>query len=234
MAEQLPLSLSSPEHATFENFCAAASPSVVSLLQSLTRTEGPELLYLWGGEGVGKSHLLHASCNWLQQQGMQPLFLPLGTLSSYPAASAMSLLQGLERYAVVVLDDLERVVGSAPWEEMLFHLLNHARDHGQRVVVAAAAPLVELKLGLPDLRSRLGEAVVEQVEALSGEEKWVVLQQRAASRGMALSDEVVAFLMKRTPRDFYTLFQLLEQLDRQTLARQRKITIPFVKELLAL
>jgi DnaA family protein len=48
---------------------------------------------------------------------------------------------------------------------------------------------------------------------------------------MEMGDEVVNFLMQRTARDFHTLFALLDRLDRETLIAQRKITIPFVKQL---
>ena len=234
MGEQIPFPLSRPEHATFDNFHGVLARPVVSLLQRLGQQQAPHLLYLWGGEGIGKSHLLDACCHHLQQQGEPTLFLPLQQFSQYASESAMDLLAGTERYRLIVLDDLQSVAGDRHWEETLFHLLNQARDRGQSLLIAAAKPLSELGLQLPDLRSRLSEAVVEQLQSLSGEEKWQVVQQRAEARGMRISDEVVTFLINRTPRDFHALFELLEQLDHQTLAAQRKITIPFVKELLAL
>lgn len=234
MGEQIPFSLSTQEHATFENFFAAAGHPVLSLLQSLGGEDAPRLIYLWGAAGGGKSHLLSASCSRLEQQGVRTLYLPMKVLSQQPGKRALTLLEGLSIYSVVVLDDLDAVVGTPHWEETLFHLLNQTGDQQQQLVISGQMPVAELDIQLPDLRSRLGEAVSGQLQPLSAEEKWKVLQQRAEVRGMKISDEVAHFLMQRTARDFHALFALLERLDRETLAAQRKITIPFVKELLRL
>ncbi len=234
MSRQIPFPLSGQEHATFENFFATEKQPLLSILKSLGSGEVPRLLYLWGGAGSGKSHLLHACCSRLEQQGVPALYLPLKLLSQQPSDRALTLLEGLSSYRVFVVDDLQQVVGERNWEEMLFHLLNQARDQQQVVVMSGRKPFAELGIGLPDLRSRLGEAVVEQLQPLSGEEKWSVLQQRAGARGMEISDEVVNYLIKRTPRDFHALFRLLDDLDQETLVAQRRITIPFVKELLDL
>ncbi len=234
MVKQIPLSLSPQPHATFENFHIGSGQSIVTQLQTLESATAPGLLYLWGGEGSGKTHLLNATCARLEQQGVAALYLPLKMFSRYPSQSAVSILEGSANYRVIVVDDVDAVAGDAHWEETLFHLLNQAKDCQQQVVISGRKPLAELKIALPDLRSRLGEAVVEQLQPLSSEEKWGVLQQRAEARGMEISDEVVHYLINRTPRDFHTLFALLDQLDQETLAAQRKITIPFVRELLGL
>ncbi len=234
MTEQIPLSLSQREHATFDNFYGAEERPAVVLLQQLISGNAPLLLYLWGGEGAGKSHLLHATCSGLEQQGERVLYLPLQSFAQYPPEAAAILLEGSKGCRLIVVEDLEQVVGNRDWEEQLFHLFNQARDRQQSLLVSAPQPLAELGVVLPDLRSRLGEAVIEYLPPLSGEEKWAVVQQRATERGMKIGDEVVHFLINRTPRDFHTLFELLDRLDQQTLAQQRKITIPFVKELLGI
>lgn len=160
-------------------------------------------------------------------------YLPLTLYRDQPIPP-LSLLEGLDQGGMILVDDVEAVAGEPKWEELLFHLLNQARDQQQSVVVTSQHPLSELAISLPDLRSRLGEAVSEYLQPLTAEEKWVVIQQRAHEQGMEIGDEVVNYLINRTSRDFDTLFTLLEQLDRETLAKQRKITIPFVKELLRL
>ncbi len=234
MAEQLPLTLSSQQHATFENYHGCDESPSCTLLQSLEQEGAPRLLYLWGGTGVGKSHLLHATCTRLEKLGIRTLYLPLKVFVQYSASANASLLAGLSLYQVLVMDDLHAVVGGQVWEETLFHLLNQARDQQQQLVVSGARPLAELGVVLPDLRSRLAEAVTQSLQPLTAEEKWKVVQQRADERGMKIGDEVVHYLINRTERDFHTLFSLLDRLDQQTLIAQRKITIPFVRELLEL
>lgn len=231
MGEQIPLSLSLPERATFNNFHGLSDRPRLGVLEEIGRGEGPHLLYLWGAEGAGKSHLLHATCNALDsKEAGKSIVLPLAALR----LQGVAVVEGVERYSLVALDDLDAVAGDKAWEEALFHLLNRMRDLGHRVVMSGLVPLSALAIQLPDLRSRLGEGVVEHLALLEDREKWEVLRQRAEERGMVISDEVAAFLMNRTARDFHALFALLDRLDRQTLIAQRRLTIPFVKELLSL
>ncbi len=233
MGEQIPFPLSEQEHASFENYHCNAPCAAVALLRNLPeRGDSPYLLYLWGHEGVGKSHLLHATCHTQEQRGNRSCYLSLKTLSRQ--ASGHTLLEASPDCRLIALDDLDAVVSDRQWEEALFHLFNQARDNGQPMVVSGTSSPADLDITLPDLRSRLAEAVVEHLPPLSEEEKWAVLRQRAAQRGIQISDEVVHFLMNRTARDFNTLFRLLDQLDHQTLVEQRRITIPFVKQLLGL
>jgi DnaA family protein len=70
------------------------------------------------------------------------------------------------------------------------------------------------------------------VQPLSDPEKSLALQLRAKQRGLSLSQDVANYLLTHAPRDMGQLFMLLERLDLASLQRQRKITIPFVKEVL--
>jgi DnaA family protein len=88
-------------------------------------------------------------------------------------------------------------------------------------------------LGLPDLVSRLGWGPVFQLSALTDIEKRGALQLRAHRRGLEMGDEVADYLLKRCPRDMDSLFNLLNRLDHASLAAQRRLTIPFVRQLLA-
>ena len=78
-------------------------------------------VYIWGGEGTGKSHLLQALCH---QLGNNALYLPMGELTDIPPAA---LLENHEAMALLAVDDVESVVGG-PWEEALFHCFNQRRE----------------------------------------------------------------------------------------------------------
>ena len=226
MIEQIPLSLSLQQRASFDNFYGERYQSLIVRLKRFAQGEG-QLLYLWGREGVGKSHLLYAMIQRAERDGRRAALLPLRNAKD----AGLQLLEGSVTNDLVALDDLDAVMGSAEWEEGLFHLLNQLRDQGRQWVVTARVSLSELPIQLPDLRSRLGEAVVESIALPDEGERWSLLQRRAEARGMEMGDEVVTFLQQRTGRDPQTLLALLDQLDQQTLVTQRKVTIPFVKEL---
>ena len=75
---------------------------------------------------------------------------------------------------------------------------------------------------------------VYQLADLMDEQKRVVLQNNAYQKGMELSDEVANFLLKRIGNDLSVLLKELDLLDRASLQAQRKLTVPFVKEVLHL
>jgi DnaA family protein len=224
IGKQLPLGLSLKDNATFANFYPGDN---VVLLEALAGRESP--VFVWGSAGSGKSHLLQAVCHAAAGQGLPPAYLPL----AQHARLAPAMLEGLEQQAVVTVDDVHCIVGQADWEEALFHLFNRLREAGNRLVVSARCAPAALNLGLPDLVSRLGWGPVFQLQPLDDEGKRAALQLRARQRGMELPDEVAVYLLRRSPRDMDSLFELLQRLDVASLAAQRRLTIPFVRALIA-
>ena len=114
----------------------------------------------------------------------------------------------------------------------MFDLYNRARADGGGLLIAASAPLAQLPLVLPDLRSRLGACTQLALKPLDDGERRAALKTHAAARGLALDDNVLDWLFARYPRDLGALLDLLDRLDQASLAAQRRITIPFLRELL--
>jgi DnaA family protein len=224
---QLALEVRLRDEATFDNFLAGpATRPMVEALQRQLEESGEAIIFIYGPGGCGKSHLLQAACH---HAASRALYLPLAELQSCPADE---LLQDVESRDLVCLDDVHRVLGDGSWEEALFHLCNRARERGCRLLVAGDAAPRALALRLEDLRSRLGWGIVYQLTRPGDEEKAAILQFRAGRRGLALSAEVAAFIVSRAPRALDQLLDLLDRLDRASLARQRALSIPFVKQIL--
>ncbi len=228
---QLPLGVRLRDDATFVNYYPGANAAALGYVERLCEADAgwtESLIYLWGGEGVGRSHLLQAACLRFEQRGEAAVYLPLGEVAEY----GPELLDGLDQSELVCLDDLDAVAGRADWEEALFHLFNRLRDSGRRLLLAATASPRELPVQLPDLQSRLTLALVFQLHELGDEDKLRALQLRASRRGLHLTDDVGRFILTRGERSMSGLFELLERLDQASLQAQRKLTIPFLKETL--
>ena len=221
---QLPLGVGLRDDATFGNFLAGPNAGAMAVLEAGTE----QAVYLWGGWGSGRTHLLQAACHAAAAEGGAPAYLPL----SEADALAPAMLEGLEMAPLVCLDDVQAVAGRAEWEQGLFDLYNRVRDAGGRLVAAADAAPGALGLALPDLASRLAWGPVYHLEALNDEQKKAALRRRAERRGMELGEDVANYLLRRCPRDLHSLFGLLDRLDHTSLAAQRRLTIPFVREVL--
>ncbi len=219
---QLPLRLSLRDGATFDNFVAEGNELALQAL----RGGRDDVIYLWGPPGCGKSHLLQAACH--ATPGQDAVFLPLAELPRAP-----ELFTGLESRAVVAIDDLDRIAGDRENETALFHLYNRIRERRGRLLLAASGSPAAAGFALPDLATRLGWGLVFRLQGLSDAGRRHALQLRAARRGFDLPDEVADYLLRRHARDMNSLFALLDRLDEASLAAQRRLTIPFVRTLIA-
>jgi DnaA family protein len=217
------------DDANFDNFHAADNQLVVDYLKHFLRGDYAERwVYLWGAPGVGRSHLLHACCNIAVTQQQPVAFLPLAeNLILSP-----SLLEGLETFALLCVDDVQTIAGNRAWEEALFHLYNRTSHSNTRWVIVGDAPPSQIHFALADLQSRLAAAVVFRIHSLPDEQKAAALRRRAQLRGLIVSEEISQFLLTHYSRDMGALFAALDKLDIASLAAQRKLTIPFIKSVL--
>ena len=228
---QLPLPIHQSDDETLENFYAENNLLLLNSLQKNFLQLHQQFFYLWGNKGSGKSHLLKGVCQHYLAQQRPALYVPLNKAQYFSPA----VLENLEQQALVCLDDLQAVIGNAEWEVAIFDLINRVRETGRTLLIMSAdqSP-VNLPVQLPDLASRLTWGEVYQLAPLNDKQKIDVLQKAAYQRGIELPDETANFLFKRLERDMKTLFNALEKLDQASLQAQRKLTIPFVKEILSL
>ncbi|HEY7886204.1 MAG TPA: DnaA/Hda family protein, partial [Cellvibrionaceae bacterium] len=139
--EQLSLGVSLKDDSTFENFHAAigsANAQMVAALRAQLMLGGERFIYLWGGSGVGLTHLLQASCHLAETDQLRVQYLPLKELVGY---APEALLEGLDRLDLVCLDGLDAVAGKPDWELALFNLYNALREGEGRLLVAAESKL---------------------------------------------------------------------------------------------
>ena len=228
MAAQLPLPLRLPAAARFDNFVAGPNAEIVAAVRQLATEPNAAVLFLSGAAGSGKTHLLQAACRQAVAGDESAVYLPLAEWGELD----LGVLEGLEHYALLALDDLDVIAGRHDWEEALFHLFNRVREAGGRWLCAAHAAPEQLGLCLPDLRSRLGWGSVYALQPVDDAARTQILRVRAHERGLELPEDTAQFLLRRCPRDLPALMALLERLDAAALSAQRRLTVPFVREVL--
>jgi DnaA family protein len=225
---QIPLPLGGADALTFDLYCAADNALALTELKQVARGGASRNVYLWGDTGTGKSHLLHAACAAAADAGRRAALVPLA--QSHRLAPA--LLEDLEDLDLVCIDDLDAIAGQPAWEQPLFHLFNRMREAPRPLVFAARTSPAGCAIALPDLKSRLGWDLVFRLAPLQEAERFAALRGRAQMRGMKITDEVLNYLSRRIPRDMHSLFAWLERLDRESLAAGKRLTVPFVRDLL--
>ncbi|WP_111656214.1 DnaA regulatory inactivator Hda [Isoalcanivorax indicus] len=225
MTAQLPLALRLREGFDLDSY--AGAPGLAAAVQALVAGEWGQL-YLHGPSGTGRTHLLSAAVRRAEEQGVAACLLP----GEEMAHLTPDVLEAFDQYGLLAIDNVDALAGLPVWEEALFHLYNRCREAGAGLLFAALAPPVAAGFVLPDLASRLAAGPVYRLAVPDDAALADLLQRRAGRRGLVLGDEVAAYVVQRGERTPAALMALLETLDEHALARQRRLTIPFVKEVL--
>lgn len=236
--KQLPLAMRLRERAVFDSFVAGPNQGAVAQLRAAALRAAPGLAqplqtprvyWISGPEGSGKSHLLQASCTLALGAGASALYLPLSQLVQFGPPA----LAGWEGAGLVALDEVERVAGDRGWEEGLFALYRALEERNAILIAAAEAVPGQLPFALPDLRSRFSAAMLLALQPLDEAGQRQVLQLRARSRGLELPPGTARYLQRRYRRDLPTLCALLDTIDSAALQAQRRLTVPFIRQVLA-
>jgi DnaA-homolog protein len=224
--QQLPLGVRLRERATFETFQPGANLEPLRHLEDLADGR-PGIAWVWGPPGSGRSHLLQAVCARASGATRSACL----SMPELRPAGAAALL-GWTGFGALCLDDLEAVVGDPAFERALFSLFLDTQERAAVLVAAASAAPAALPWSLADLGSRFGASAVFQVRPLEDEDQLAALRARAAARGLELPEETARYLQRRMPRDMPSLCAVLDALDVASMAAQRRITVPFIREVL--
>ena len=182
---------------------------------------------MWGASGCGKSHLLSAACQTAHQTDRTATYIPLAELSD----DSPILLEGLETKYLIAVDDIDCIVYNKAWQIGLFDLINRARALGACVIIASTPNPATLDI-LPDLRSRLLWGPVLRITKPGDQQLRLAVALRAELLGLALSDEMLDFLLTHCSREIESLYTALATLEQASLAEQRRLTLPFIRSAL--
>lgn len=224
---QIPLQLTPLRDSRFENFVEGPNGAVVNALKHMAVEPGSNI-FLSGGEGSGKTHLLNAMCVDTRERRGRAFYLALKRLPK----DAIASLQGLENLDLVCVDDLHVIAGDSAWEEALFHCFNRIREANGRLLVSSRERLSALSLGLPDLASRLAWGLRLQLLPLEDHDKLSVINLHCDALGLTLPEDVQKYLLKHHDRSMAALIHTVENLQQAALIHKRRITIPLAREVL--
>jgi DnaA family protein len=227
MTRQFPLDLRWPPHQRLDAFWPGANVPALQGVSDAAQGAGA-WLYLHGATGTGKSHLLIGACRAALEADRPARYVSLAQLAA-PRASAIA---GIGPDGLLAIDDVHAIAGDREAERTLFDLYNRAKTAQARMVFAGNASPAEIGIALPDLVSRLSMCTQYALRPLDDAGRRAMLRVLAGRLGLRLDDEVLDWWFARQPRDPASLVAMLQRVDRASLAAQRRVTIPFLRELL--
>lgn len=204
--DQYLLDFEERESPSLDNFVAAGNAEAVGVLREVAAGCGPRFVYLYGPPGAGVTHLLRSlsSGDTLRV----PLFDPAVTI-----------------YTVDDVDELD-----PGWALQLLTLQNAVRSApNAHLVCGGHVPLQQLEL--PEVvKSRLGWGLCYALEPLDEADRLEELKRQALQRGIVLTPDMLHWMAVNLPRDMRTLTCVLDEADQLGLRRQRRVTLPLLRE----
>lgn len=226
---QIPVQFEFQGNQNFESYFSGQNAEIVGHLQAMCN-QGPEQqIYLWGEPGTGKTHLLQACCQQAKTLGKEPFYLSF-TQANLPSPA---ILDGLETMDLVCFDDLQQIAEDRHWQQALFNFYNRHRQNNHYLLVAANCPPKYLPFELLDLKTRMSWGLTLKIQSLRDDQLIDVLTHKAHYLGFDIPAAVGRFLLNHYVHDLAALWILLDKIDHATLAEQRKLSIPFLKKILA-
>lgn len=217
--KQLLLDIRAAPPPTLDSFVCGRNGELLARLHALASPKCFDSVYMWGAAGSGRSHLLRGT-----QAAAEALGRPVVRLEGAMEADDLPLpTDGL-----LIVDDVDLLTSTG--QLALFRAFNTARLIGLAILLAGNAPPLQLVLR-EDLRTRIGAALIYEVQALSDEEKAEALSRHAKGRGLRLEQEVIDYLLHHGARDLPSLMAVLEAADQASLEQKRPLSIPFLKEI---
>lgn len=232
MFVQMPLKIGLRDEACFETFVTEQEALAVALstLQNSLSKDSGSAFFLYGAPGGGKTHLLQAACRFVTEKAETSVYLPLAD-ESLPLIP--DVLAGLEQMPLVCLDDIEQMIGDANWELALANLITRSSVQGHVVLLSGNAPMNDWNIVTQELVNALINVVPIEIQPLEDRSEVVIaLQRHSAKMGFELPLEVGNFLIKNFSSDLQELLAVLKILEQATLVEKRRLTLPFVKQVL--
>ncbi len=168
-------------------------------------------LYLYGEKGSGKSHLANI---WARENAAEII----SKSDIKPEAINKNC----------VMEDVE----TCSDEAALFHLFNHCKDIGVKLLLTSSYEPSALPFKLPDLTSRLRSCALASINPPDDRLLALVMRKQFSDKQLLVDDEVVDYLTPRIERSFASIKNLVEKIDTHALAERKNISIPFVRKLL--
>lgn len=224
MSRQLALRVGLSDLASFDNFYPGSNREAMEAVRDAAAGR-PGVLYLHGAAGTGKSHLLYAAVREADRHGRPALYLSRAAVA--PSSGEWLDLPG---EGLVCIDDVDGPLAPAE-ARALFSLYERLRAREGALVMSSREAPGAVEWVLADLRSRVQSDLVYRLAGFSESELKEALRLRAGHRGITLSGEVMRFVLNRYERSPEALFRLLDRIDTESLARKRRVTVPFLRAL---
>jgi chromosomal replication initiator protein len=227
---------------TFNNFIVGpsnrfAQAACRAVAENPSKTYNPLVLY--GGVGLGKTHLLHAIGNWAMQKnpGVRALYITSENfmnemISVLRSGGDMRLFREKFRNAdVLLIDDIQFLAGKESTQEEFFHTFNDLHSHGKQIVATSDIPPREINLD-ERLRNRFEWGLVADIARPDYETRLAILRKKAIAENRGVPEDVLEFLARTFTHNVRELEGSLVKIFALSSILDKEVNLDLAKEAL--
>ena len=192
---------------TFDNFVVGSSnrfAHAASLAVAETPGKAYNPLFLYGGVGLGKTHLMHAIGHFIQEHfpNLNMLYLPTEMFTN-EMISAIKNNKNVEfrnrfrNVDVLMLDDIQFIAGRDSTQEEFFHTFNALHSAGKQIIISSDRPPREIARLEERLRSRFERGLIADIQKPDFETRVAILRKKAEEEGISVSNEMLELIADR-------------------------------------
>lgn len=227
---------------TFDNFVVGNSNRFAQSA-ALAVSEAPAYaynpLFLHGGVGLGKTHLMHAIGNYIKDHNPDARieFLSAETfttelINSIKDNKNQEFRDKYRNVDVLLVDDIQFIAGKTSTEEEFFHTFNALHEANKQIVLTSDRPPNEIKTLQERLRSRFGWGLICDIQPPDFETRMAILRKKAQDDNIIISDEIIEFIAQKVKSNIRELEGVFNRVVAYRSLINKEITIDVAMEAL--
>jgi len=227
---------------TFENFVIGPSnrfahAAALAVAESPAKAYNP--LFVYGGSGLGKTHLLHAISHYAE--GLFPNIKVCYVSSEeftndYINALALGQMQNFNRryreVDLLLIDDIQFLGGKDATQDTFFHTFNTLHEHGKQVVITSDVPPKQLVGFEERMRSRFGWGLITDIQVPDLETRIAILRKKVTAENLGISDDVLEYIATKVATNIRELEGTLIRVTAFASLNRVPIDLPLVQTIL--
>lgn len=228
---------------TFETFIIGKNNELAhAASQAVAKTPGSQYnpLFIYGGVGLGKTHLMHAAGHKLSQTNPKTKILYVTSekfANDYVNAIAQKQMDEFKKeyrsVDVLLIDDIQFMAGKEGFQEEFFHTFNELRDKGKQIIITSDRPPKEIPAIEQRLISRFEWGMVADIQAPDLETRMAILRTKMEKRGVRISEDILFYIAENVINNIRELEGALNRLAAYQQMENRSLVLEQAKTILS-